>query len=397
MLGFEKLIVDKMRDHFAKCEILSCIRTDLAIRKLYSKTKVHWSDCMMRGEWILYAAVITIIVMATIISSCGPSITPKPTPTCGCQKVPQVPRVTKCPSATAPVVKIERPRFFYILIDNSGSYKNQRDTAIKYLQSALKNGLRGGDRIIIALIGTNPYDQDHIVMPITEIPLLPPPNLTNDPPLTPTVMKIECFLTPTLTPVPTGDAPSGKIKHNNELQKIANCNKQISIAATESSKTAVAYQETIASCDYYHWTQSSIKNIKKWRKEQETERLRGIEKINTQLANLLETEANEKYTDIYKSLYVASDVMQKPVSTGEFERVVLIIFSDGKATAHEPSDLPFEFNKMEVVMMMTPYDLDNPQRLHSWQQWFQEHGAASFENYSIFQSSEKRLTTILKR
>ena len=335
--------------------------------------------------WAIILIFFTLLLISCVVST-SPASSGK---SCICKNLPTFPALPTClpPSSTLEVPKYRQPRFFYVLIDHSGSYNEYKKDILQALRSAFEEGLQGGDELVVSLVGTNSNDVSHLVVPPTMIPLLPTPVVPTIPP-TPTVIEIECKLTPTLTPLPPGGAPStGSNKWKNKEKQIIECNKRIEATAAAMRATAAAYRERQVQCDQREWAVSVAKSLQSWyEKEQET-RMKAIRHITQQIEAAMNNKQSENTTDMYAALSIASLILQSKVREGRFSEVILLILSDGEST-DIPGKWYFNFDKVKVVMAMVPYNSEYLSREKQWRDWFLSHGALSFDMFSVYSPDE---------
>ncbi len=342
---------------------------------------------------------VTLIFLAFLLISCATSTSSVSSgKSCLCENVPTFPALPTCLPfySTLEVPKYRQPRFFYVLIDHSGSYNEHTNYILQALRSAFEEGLHGGDELAVSLVGTNSTDVSHLVVPPTMIPLLPTPVVPTMPP-TPTAVKLECKLTPTLTPLPLGGAPSaGSNLGKNKEKQIIECNERIEATAAAIRATAAAYRERQMQCDQGKWAVGVAESFQTWYEKEQESRLEAVRYITQQIEVAMDKQQPEGTTDMYAALSIASLILEKKVQEGRFSKVILLILSDGKST-DAPGRWEFNFNKVEVVMAMVPYDSEYLSREKQWRDWFLSHGALSFDMFPDYSPDKlKKVFTVAR-
>lgn len=347
-----------------------------------------------KKNYVVFA--VALIFLAVLLVSCATSTSSVSSgKSCICENVPTFPALPTCLplSSTLEVPKYRQPRFFYVLIDHSGSYNEHKNYILQALRSAFEEGLQGGDELAVSLVGTNSTDVSHLVVPPTMIPLLPTPVVPTMP-STPTAMKIECELTPTLMPLPGGAPPSKANEWKNREKQIMECNERIEATAAAIRSTAAAYREKWGQCDQGEWGVGVAESFQSWHEKEQKIRLEAIHHITQQIEVAMDREQSEGTTDMYAALSIASLILESKAKEGKFGEVILLVLSDGKST-DTPRGWEFHFDGVKVVMAMVPYDSGYSSREKQWRNWFLSHGALSFEMFPDYSPDELKKVFIV--
>lgn len=307
------------------------------------------------AQRLIFFAMIAAVIWGTI--SCeGPVSVPSASPTpCGCSP-PELVTITPCPEVRWPSPpETSSRRLFYVLIDISDSYE-ERDNAITTLQEAIKSKLKPGDKVYVAVIGTDSMDAD-VAKFSGDVPIVPIP-----PTPTPIVLEggsgFSEICPPTLTPLSTletGGIGNGIQAYTST--KIAACNTSIVLTATAIAEEIRRNNEIRRQCSLYRQAEEYKREIQGWKEKQQNERDIFVSKLNEVLDELkqIDQSPETKYTDIFGALLASSKVLKAEISSGEFARVVLIILSDGKDTRDKNIN-ELDFSGVEVFWVMQPFD-----------------------------------------
>lgn len=321
------------------------------------------------------------VLSVLVLTACGTSEPPPPPPltsTVNCPPVTPIPHpfISEYGSSHA----------LYILIDNSHSYKDEKEQAISLLSSILEQSLQPGDEIAIGLIGVGAAD---ISVQAQTISLIPTPDideLTHSSLLT---------LQPTLTPLT-----------NNNITTVQRQHSRHSTAVVQANATTEAILEVSFNCEIQEWNANYLDKLESYKTQQTQEHVSALDDIAAALSEL-SSVSSENETDIFSALYTASEFFAEARRQG-YEQLTLLIFSDMAHTASSTEGLEgIDFSQVVVTIALVPYDVDQfdnsddvrtyEQRKTYWEEWFMAKQAQNSTFLSVPVVSETSLLSIIVR
>ncbi|MCB0010882.1 MAG: hypothetical protein KDE34_03250 [Anaerolineales bacterium] len=282
--------------------------------------------------------------------------------------------IRRCPLATPVTLPsttvTRRPRFYYILIDNSISYQDEQEEVISIIKNLLPNILEPGDEISIALIGRESADLLHSDgFENVPLPLVPPLPVMAETP------------SASLTLIPLPETPPDnmtllRVQVTQTNAAIIALNEQTEAEATRNADAIVEANN----CNIFSWNEEVTLQIISNQEQQAILQQQLISNVSNSLATLSSLEPDDE-TNIYGAFYTASqDLGFAKLKEKEPILLIFFFFLDSTAANNEYCTEQIDLSGVTVIAAAIPFDTSEDDqedtvdsyvnRITYWDVWF---------------------------